>query len=268
MAPRRPRQPFALPKPRLKVVVLSLTLAVGAGFVIWSPLLMYELLGESMPWPRLADVGEAYGGASALLSAAALSGIGASLFLQSRQMRQELMSLDKQRHFELVKLALDNPEFFEILDGGPLDAQDGKRRVYANLTLTYWLAIWELGEIGDGELRILTSTMFRSRVSRDWWGQVNRSWITVRGRRRKQFMRIVHEEWAAANILSAVDSEAGTSDSVLRPRSRRRHSPVPLWCVAGSVVAAGLVVTRLRGRHARQGSGRRENRTPRSSHDR
>jgi hypothetical protein len=257
MAPRRPRQPFALLKPRLKIVVISLTLAVGAGFVIWSPLLMYQLLGESMPWPRLADVGEAYGGASALLSAAALSGIGASLFLQSRQMRQELMSLDKQRHFELVKLALDNPEFFEILDGGPLDAQDGKRRVYANLALTYWLAMWELGEIGDAELRSLTSTMFNSRVSRDWWQQVNGYWITVHSRRRRQFIRIVQEQWTSATARVDPGSDASTTSPVLDRETPERTMQIPatLWFLAGSAVAAVLMATHLRGRWTRRNSG-------------
>jgi hypothetical protein len=241
---RRPRLPFGIFRPRLRIAVISLGLAVGAGIVIWSPLLIYRLLGESLPWVSLANVGEAYGGASALLSAAALSGIGASLFLQTRQMRQEVMSLDKQRHFELIKLALENPEFFEIIDGSPLDAHDGKRKIYANLTLTYWLAMWELGEIGDRELRTLTSNMFRSSVSRDWWNQVNGYWITVRGRRRRQFIQIVHQEWASANAQaeSAMDNAAAPST--------KKHRAAPIWYAAASAVAAGLVAAHLHGRRS------------------
>ncbi|GAA3348361.1 hypothetical protein GCM10020358_66570 [Amorphoplanes nipponensis] len=213
---------------------------------------MYRVLGKSQPWVMLADVGEAYGGASALLSAAALSGIGASLFLQSRQMRQELMSLDKQRHFELVKLALENPEFVEVIDGSPLDAQDGRQKIYANLTLTYWLAMWELGEIGEAELRTLTSHMFRSGISRAWWGQVSSRWITIRGHRRRRFVQIVREEWATAEGHASLEAIPGGAES---HRSRRDVTAYPRtatrWCAAVAAMAVvGVVAGRTRRRRA------------------
>jgi hypothetical protein len=259
---------MTLLKPHLRSIAILLWLAIGVSLVIWSPLLMYRLLGESMPWTKLADVGEAYGGASALLSAAALSGIGASLFLQSRQMRQEMVSLDRQRHFELVKLALENPEFFEVLDGAPLDARDGRRRIYANLTLTYWLAMWDLGEIDDAELRVLTSAMFMSPVSRAWWRQVHGYWLTARrSRRRQRFMRIVNEEWASADANSEAAGVTFTSNLELDHsesfsvtlRTERRLLPSAVWCLAGTAVATGLVVSRLRGRRATRNRERGEN---------
>ncbi|MFI7543589.1 DUF6082 family protein [Actinoplanes sp. NPDC049599] len=238
------------------MIILAIALTAGAGIVIWSPLLMYRLLGESLPWPRLADVGQAYGGASALLSAAALSAIGGSLLLQSRQVRQDLLNLHKQQHFELVKLGLENPDFFEVLDGSPLAAED-RRKVYANLVLTYWMTMWELGEIADAELRNLTSTMFRSRVARDWWRQVNEHWTTVRGRRRRQFLRVVHEEWASADTREgaaptrrAVHGELPESDL---PRSRAGNPPARISCLAATVVAVGFVANRLIRRRVRRG---------------
>src|SRR4051812_3253478 len=65
--------------------------------VLLSPLMMIRLSDSGLPWRQLADVGQAYGGASALLSAAALCGVGASLLFQRRQMRQELADIDRQQ---------------------------------------------------------------------------------------------------------------------------------------------------------------------------
>jgi hypothetical protein len=70
-------------------------LIVGFGallvLVLGSPLLMATVSGTALPWGRLADVGDAFGGVSALLSAVALCGIGASLIFQQRQVRQEAL---------------------------------------------------------------------------------------------------------------------------------------------------------------------------------
>jgi hypothetical protein len=260
LRPARRRHSLVALGPSLRIGAILVALAAGAAFVVWSPLLMYRLLGESQPWATLANVGQAYGGASALLSAAALSAIGGSLFLQSRQVRQDLLNLHKQQHFELVKLGLDNPEFFEVLDGSPLAATEDRRKIYANLVLSYWLTMWELGEIEDTELRNLTSTMFRGRVSREWWRQVNGRWITATGRRRRQFMRIVHEEWASADTRET-DSPTSGAISGGEPDSAPWNR---VSYVVASVVVVGLVAARLRGRRARRKVDRRDGRTPRS----
>ena len=171
--------------------------------------------------------------------------------MPSRQVRQELTSLDKQRHFDLIKLALDNPEFFEVMDGSPLEEPDGRRKIGANLTLNYWLAMWELGEVAEPELRALTTNMFRSRISRAWWGEVNQSWITARGRRRRQFLRIVHEEWMSAGADAV---EPPPVLEVAATGSGKRHGTVMLWCTAASIVAGTIVTaTRRRRRHATGG---------------
>jgi hypothetical protein len=84
--------------------------------VLGSPVLMAGLSSTALPWGRLADVGDAFGGASALLSAVALCGIGASLIFQRRQVRQELSDIVQQQHLEIIRLAIDNPEFISCDD--------------------------------------------------------------------------------------------------------------------------------------------------------
>jgi hypothetical protein len=139
----------------------------GVGLVVAlvavSPLLMASVSGAALPWGRLADVGDAFGGVSALLSAIALCGIGASLIFQQRQVRQEFADIDRQQHIELLRLAIENPEFIEVLSPETAAGRHARHELYANLMMMYWLAIWELGEIDEEELRAMAAEILPGR---------------------------------------------------------------------------------------------------------
>ncbi|AGL14243.1 hypothetical protein L083_0733 [Actinoplanes sp. N902-109] len=224
---------------RLRPWLLLIGVSAGVMVVVWSPLIMYKLLGEALPWKDLADVGEAYGGASAILSAAALSGIGFSLVLQARQARQELLSFDKQRHFDLIKLALDNPEFFEVLDTGHVQTAQDRQKVYANLVMNYWFVMWELGEIDEAELRSLAGNMFESAVSRKWWQLQEAAWITVGTHRRRRFMTVVTDERLAAERRAVHRSE---TDEQRPPPGRPARRPKKAWASALSIALIGAAL--------------------------
>ncbi|MFF5297510.1 DUF6082 family protein [Paractinoplanes globisporus] len=199
--------------------------------VLGSPLLLAALSGTALPWGRLADVGDAFEGASALLSAIALCGIGASLLYQQRQVRQELAGMDRQQHAELLKLALDNPEFMEMLNGEPAGPH-ARQETYANLTMMYWLAIWELGEIDDDELRLMVGSLFRSDVARRWWARVGAVWIGTRHRpERVRFLSIISAEHALA--------QRAVVESHCEVRAVDRHRPN---VAAGAALAVGVAV--------------------------
>ncbi|MBB2944122.1 hypothetical protein FB565_003851 [Actinoplanes lutulentus] len=201
---RRTRR--ALETGALPVVALFVVLVVTLG----APLLMVLLADASLPWGRLAEVGEAFGGASALLSAIALSGVVASLLFQQRQIRQQVADIEGQHHMELVKLAIDNPELIEVLDGESANSSQARKEIYANLTLMYWLRLWELGQIDNDQLRTMASRMFLSAVSRCWWRRVGGIWIGTRERpQRRAFMSIVSEEMTSAEKAAAVSTSSG-----------------------------------------------------------
>ncbi|MEV6348898.1 DUF6082 family protein [Actinoplanes sp. NPDC051851] len=207
--------------------VLSLGLAV--------PVAMVLLSGAALPWDRLADIGDAFGGASALLSALALSGVGASLLFQQRQIRQELADLDRQQHLELLKLAIENPELIEVLDAETARGDHARQEIYANLTMMYWLAIWELGEIDDEELRGMAASMFRSGITRQWWARVGDAWIGTREHpERHRFIDIVTGEFRAAGRVAT-----GTGAPAAKARPFPGGAAV---AVSGLVVLGGLLV--------------------------
>jgi hypothetical protein len=229
--PRRPAQRIlGLGNPRARL--LAAGLVAVAVLVLASPLLMLVLPASALPWARLANIGDAYGGVSALLSALALCGVGASLIFQRRQVRQELADFDRQQHMELLKLAIDNPELIQVLDAGAADREDARAEIYANLMMMYWLTIWELGEIGEQELRGMASAMFGSRLTREWWRRVGDNWVGTRNRPgRVRFLEIVSDECAAAR--------PGAEPPVSAP-------PWTFVFAGAAVVACGVVLARRR----------------------
>ncbi|GIE76686.1 hypothetical protein Aph02nite_26360 [Actinoplanes philippinensis] len=186
-------------------IVLCAGLLVLAVLVLAGPLVMAGLVGTALPWDRLADIGEAFGGISAVLSAVALCGVGASLLYQQRQTRQELADIERQHHMELMRMAIENPGLMEVLDVKAADSPHWKQETYANLTMMYWLTIWELGEIDDEELRSMTSSMFESPISLQWWARVREEWIGTHARpRRRRFLAIVNSEFESAESVRRV----------------------------------------------------------------
>ena len=219
--------------------------------VLGFPLLMVLLSGSKLPWDRLADVGDAYGGASALLSAAALCGVGASLVYQQRQLRQEMSMIERQQHFDLVKLSLENPELMRALDEDLSSSPDGRQIAYLNLMMNYWLAMWELGEIDDSELTGLASGMFRGATARSWWGSYGSGWIGTRRKpRRQRFIDIV----SAAHARTSVTPDVRGEETVKRSQSWIRIASVGIpLAVAGAVVG----VSRYRRARSVAGPARR-----------
>ena len=170
--------------------------------VLGFPLLIVYLSG--WPWDRLADVGDAYGGASALLSAVALCGVGASLVYQQRQLRQEMVMIRRQQHFEVVRLGIDDIDLLRALDVELAESPEGRQWAYLNLMTNYWHSMWELGEIDDEELRLLASSIFRGEIGRRWWAKYGNGWIGTRRRPgRRRFIDLMSEVCVAEGVAAA-----------------------------------------------------------------
>lgn len=228
-------------------------LAVVAA-VVMSPLVMVRLSSGGLTWRQLADVGQAYGGASALLSAAALCGVVASLVVQRRQVRQELAEMDRQQHIDLMKLAMANPEFLEVLDVNTAGSPYARQEVFLNLMMMYWLAVWELGVVDAGELRAMAADMFGNEISRRWWARVGAVWVGTRGDRgRRRFVSIVTQELARSR--PGPDTCPGTAPRAMTDGdettgSVRRRSNLAI--VAAAAAAGGISVVAVRSLRVRR----------------
>jgi hypothetical protein len=105
---------------RLIMVVTVLTIALLV-LVVLSPLILEEL-GASVRinWAQLSNIGQTYGAVSALLTAMALLGVVASLFLQARDVKNSREQAWRTFHHELIRMELDDPLYMTAL-GAPWD---------------------------------------------------------------------------------------------------------------------------------------------------
>ncbi|GID27000.1 hypothetical protein Abr02nite_19830 [Paractinoplanes brasiliensis] len=184
------------------MLVPALTLIVFAGAtigVIVSPAFMRRLYDDK-DYSVIADVGQAYGGASAMVACAALFVVAASILLQYRQLRQ--MRRDAAADFaeELVLLAMENPQYRQCW--GARVAPDGVDEdlfYYCSKVIKNWARLYDLGVLGETQVRQYLRSFFDSEVPRMFWEKHNEWQQRKSGRRRREHFRdLVNDEYLRA----------------------------------------------------------------------
>ncbi|WP_033339982.1 DUF6082 family protein [Catenuloplanes japonicus] len=201
------------------VAVIALAAAV-ATVILLSPVAVGLISRGSQDWSQLSEIGQAYGGVSALLSAVALAAV---VLLQRGQVRHERAWLLRERHLTVVKMALDDPFYAQCW--GPRMAPDGvdeRLFYYVNLILLLWQDSWIHGDISDDEVCNYAAGLFGGAVGREYWSR-HGSWrlSLTRGRRRR-FLRLIDGEFRLA--VSAGPPIRLLEPSHDRPRSRLRSA--------------------------------------------
>lgn len=117
------------------LVVLLIVLAVAVVGV--SPLALSWFTELPQNWEQLSLVGQTYGAASAVLAGLALLGIAATLALQIREMRNTREVALRQSNSELLRMAMENPEYLECWGTNfPPDAgRADRQRMYTNMII-------------------------------------------------------------------------------------------------------------------------------------
>jgi hypothetical protein len=159
-------------------------------------------------WAVLSDVGQSYGGISALLSALALAAIAVSTVLQWRQTKVTLLSSASAKHFELVRLAFEHDE---IPVGAGLDRGQFAQRAFANLTVSHWLMVWELGVMDDSRVVRASADLFRHPAARSWWETVSGHWAPAPTKRNRKFVALVDAGFRLAPVPEIVTVPAAGS---------------------------------------------------------
>src|SRR5215475_7458026 len=93
----------------VRATLIAAAFAAALVVIVASPLFFGFLARRTSRWADLANVGQAYGGIAALLSGLAVAGVTISLLLQWRQAHSDRILAVRQRHFELVKLSIEEP---------------------------------------------------------------------------------------------------------------------------------------------------------------
>ncbi|BCB81792.1 hypothetical protein GCM10022251_14770 [Phytohabitans flavus] len=153
---------------------------------------------ENADWSHYAEIGTAYGGISAALSGLALCGIAGSLALQRRQMAIDQLAAERQRHFEIVSLALNDRELLEAILPDVAGLPNIRQEVYVNLMVGYWMSTWQMGGMSENQVRYAVARLFKGRVAWEWWQRIHLTWADTSSAAQRRFTRIVDEEWHSA----------------------------------------------------------------------
>jgi len=129
-------------------------------------------------WVRLANIGQAYGSVSVLISAIALLGVVGSLIMQRHQSRVAKVAASRERHWTLPKMAMEDPSLLEcwgkspILVDNDITITERRQMPYVNMILTYWHSEWMLRSMSETVLRGLLAQVLSSGPGQLFWSRV------------------------------------------------------------------------------------------------
>ncbi|WP_371872185.1 DUF6082 family protein [Phytohabitans houttuyneae] len=163
-----------------------------------------------------------------MISALALGGVVISLTLQRRQVQVSQIVAARERHFELVMLAFEDPQL--VFEQSPLLMTDGNRKIWmhSNLWMTQWSLLWQLRQIDEPKLKRLAFTLFQDPTRLTWWQTTGTTWSDDRSRRGREFFRIVtaaHEDARAMTVRGGPSSTHPEPPTAGAPVARCRHDP-------------------------------------------
>lgn len=178
--------------------------------IVATPWLMKSAV-RSGSWNELSNIGQAYGGISAILSGLAFCGVAGSLLLQWRQVRlTQLMTL-RERHFELVKLAIEDPGLALSRPSG-MDPATGRQWMVINLWVAHWAMQWDARMLTGRSLFVVFEELFRMNAGAlEWWVACGAHWDSDPDRRRRAFMRIADEAYRAVVNGHHANADLATS---------------------------------------------------------
>lgn len=203
------------------IVVIFVTAIIG---IVLAPFGMEWVAKAHRNWVVLGNVGQAYGGISALISAIALVGVVGSLLVQARQHSLDRTMLLRGRQGEIYAIVREDPELYTPIIGGlGHDALAVKRSTFRFEWLQYAAAGYETGLVREISLRNeMCPLFFRYNENRQFWELTQRDWLdSATTRKRRRFVRIVSEELARAKASGDGLAMPYPSDGSVEPRWNR-----------------------------------------------
>lgn len=106
-----------------------------------------------LDWRRLADIGQAYGTASAFFGALAVAGVAASLVYQSRQLRLAQVHAVRTTHSELLSRAMGDPGLYAPATGFRRKEMHPNQHWFITNYVNYLFMAYENEVFGEQNLR-------------------------------------------------------------------------------------------------------------------
>lgn len=240
-----------MPRVRTSAASRSLTavalLLLSIALIGVSPGVLGAFPGGRDNWERLSFIGQTYGAATAVVSAAALIGVVGTLAYQAREVKRARDETRRQAISDLLRMAWHDPELDECW--GPVpedhDAKTRKQQLYTNMVIAEWEMSFETKALPERRLRAIASEMFEGRVGRQYWTTARDLRLsTSANRMERRFHEILDEEYWRTRPIGATAQNV----PIHKPGPARVETP-KLWVAIG-VVTAVIGYRVLRRRHS------------------
>jgi uncharacterized protein DUF6082 len=182
----------------LTTMIAVLVLATATVSMLLFPLLLGRLFAAtSGDYSRISDIGQAYGAASAMISAGAL---GVVVFGQHRQVRRTRLQVLSETTDDLVQLAMDEPMYRQCWGSRMApDDIDEALFYYCNRMIKSWKVAWELHDLPEAQARAYLARFFEGEIPRLFWKQHGVLQMSAkRTNQRARFVVLINEEYLRA----------------------------------------------------------------------
>ena len=229
---------------RAGLIVVLIVATIG---IVVAPLGLEWIARVKRDWVVLGNVGQAYGGISALVSAIALVGVVGSLLIQARQHWLDKITLVRGRQAQLYTIVREDPELYWPILGGKFDNSESvRRRSFMIELLQYGAAGFETRIFSEESLRDeIFEGFFRYEENRQFWQSAWSQAEFGSTRKFRRFVTIGNEELARARAVGPGELLPYRSDSSRGLRLDRAR-----WCLpalAGTTaVGVALLLSRRR----------------------
>ncbi|GLY83366.1 DUF6082 family protein [Actinoallomurus iriomotensis] len=221
--------------------------------VFASPLYLQWLAGfRRANWTEIGNIGQAYGAASAILSALALLGIAMSISLQVREHYANRSQIVRSQQFRLIELALENPERYmpcRGLDWRERTTDDMCQHLYTTMLINNHYTGYSLGFTSEEVLRgEILHDIFAAESGRKWWAEAEEHWRRMPSA--ANFVDIVSDEYTKAisrnpsPIPSVVNKERNKALPVANNERRSHATKIALGGLAGVIIGVAVAGAR------------------------
>lgn len=241
-------------------VITGLTLAAIIGFlaVLLSPILLLRANRlTAANWSTLSDVGQAYGGVSAILTALALIGVAASLLVQRQQADIARTQAIRAFQLQMLTLCLERPDTYYPLMGHEVTGttEEARQQIFATYFLNYVHAGYSIDFFDEQSLMgDVFPRFFKFDTGRAYWESMRPIWVaryfTKKSRKYVGMLDASYERAVLAGppiLATSSSTPAGYED-----RSKAREQAALGLLIIGGGLIAGTTFGAWRGRRLSQ----------------
>jgi hypothetical protein len=196
-----------------------------------SPMIIMSAYGADADWVEVANIGQAYGAASAMLASLALGVVSASLWMQRSQIKHDQKAILRQSTRDIVTVAMHQPKFGQCWGArfAP-DHVDESLFFYTSSVVNLWSHAWEDRLLTEEQARSFMRQFFGSEVPRMFWER-HGDWHHPRRtlNRTDRFIALMNEEYLRAvkagpptRLYETLDGSDSSNANTLRERREGR----------------------------------------------